>query len=123
MKLYRVIIPVNNLDKAINFYSELLNMKGKRVSEGRYEFNCGGTILACYNAIADGEKITFRPNPDHIYLGTTDIEKTYHLANSLPCLRIDESIEILASGEKCFFFVDPFGNPVCIADETTMPSI
>jgi catechol 2,3-dioxygenase-like lactoylglutathione lyase family enzyme len=121
MKLYRVVIPVQNLNKAISFYSELLKIQGKRVSDGRYEFNCGGTILACYDAVADGEKVTFRPNPDHIYLGTIDIEKCYHLANSLPCLRIDETIETLASGEKCFFFVDPFGNPICIAEESTMP--
>jgi catechol 2,3-dioxygenase-like lactoylglutathione lyase family enzyme len=121
MKLYRVIIPVQNLDKAIKFYTALLNIEGKRVSQGRYEFNCGGTILACYDAVADGEKVTFRPNPDHIYLGTPDVAKSYHLANSLPCLRIDETIETLASGEKCFFFVDPFGNPICMADDQTMP--
>ncbi len=121
MKLYRVVIPVQNLDKAISFYKDFLKLEGKRVSQGKYEFNCGGTLLTCYDAVADGEKLTFRPNPDHIYLGTTDVEKSFQLANSLPCLRIDETIEILATGERCFFFVDPFGNPICVADETTMP--
>ena len=35
-KLFRVILPVNDIEKAQKFYTSLLNMEGKRVSPGRH---------------------------------------------------------------------------------------
>ena len=55
-RLYRIILPVKNIDKAENFYSRILNQKGIRVSPGRHYFNLGGTILACYDPKADGDE-------------------------------------------------------------------
>jgi hypothetical protein len=30
-------------------------MRERRVSGGRHYFDCGGAILACYDALADGD--------------------------------------------------------------------
>jgi len=43
-RLYRIILPVNNIDKAENFYSEILDQKGIRVSPGRHYFNLGDAL-------------------------------------------------------------------------------
>jgi catechol 2,3-dioxygenase-like lactoylglutathione lyase family enzyme len=53
MKLHRVILPVRNIEKAVEFYQPLFDMKGVRVSPGRHYFNLGGTILACYDPVTD----------------------------------------------------------------------
>jgi uncharacterized glyoxalase superfamily protein PhnB len=121
MKLYRIVLPVQKIEKATDFYSKLLAQEGKKVSDGRHYFDCGGVILVCYDSQADGDKdIYFRPNPDHIYLATDKLEEVYQTAKSLACLRIDESIETQPWGERCFYFVDPFGNQICMTDEKTI---
>ena len=38
-------------------------MPGSRVSSGRHYFDCGGTILACYDALADGDAEQVGPIP------------------------------------------------------------
>ena len=50
--LFRVILPVSDIDAAASFYARALGMPGTRVSGGRHYFDCGGTILACYDALA-----------------------------------------------------------------------
>ncbi len=39
MKLYRVILPVGNIDEAENFYSAVLGISGQRISPGRHYFD------------------------------------------------------------------------------------
>jgi hypothetical protein len=56
-ELYRIILPVKNIKTASNFYSKLLDLKGKKVSPGRVYFACGQTILACYDPVADGDSL------------------------------------------------------------------
>ena len=55
MHLFRVILPVDEIDRAASFYAELPGLRGERVSPGRHYFNCRGTILACYDPVADGD--------------------------------------------------------------------
>jgi len=80
MKLYRVILPVGDIDKAEEFYSQLFGMKGERVSPGRHYFDLGGTILACYDPKADGDdkQATWQPHfNQYIYISTEEIEKIF----------------------------------------------
>ena len=55
VRLYRVILPVESIERAADFYAELLGLSGERISPGRHYFDCGGTILACYDPVADGD--------------------------------------------------------------------
>lgn len=48
-RLFRVILPVNDIEKAQKFYSSLLNVEGVRGSPEDITFS-GGTILACFDA-------------------------------------------------------------------------
>ena len=57
LRLYRVILPVRDIERAVQFYGKLLGLAGQRVSPGRHYFDCGGTILACYDPVADGDAI------------------------------------------------------------------
>src|SRR5689334_14508383 len=54
--LYRVILPVTDIEAAARFYGAVLGGPGERVSGGRHYFKGeGGAILACYDATADGD--------------------------------------------------------------------
>jgi len=119
-RLYRVILPVSDIEAATAFYSELLEQAGRRVSSGRHYFDCGGTILACFDPRADGDDFDARPNPDHIYFAVANLEAVFHRASGLRCTRIDSVVKTQPWGERCFYVVDPFGNPLCFVDEKTV---
>lgn len=119
-RLYRVILPVADIEAATRFYAALLQEPGKRVSSGRHYFDCGGTILACFDPRADGDAFDAQPNPDFIYFAVADVDAAMERARSLPCAAIDEDVQMQPWGERCFYAKDPFGNPICFVDEKTV---
>jgi catechol 2,3-dioxygenase-like lactoylglutathione lyase family enzyme len=128
IRLFRVILPVGDLDRAAGFYQELLRQDGMRVSSGRHYFSCGGVVLALYNPAADGDKAEPRPNFEHVYFAVSDLEKIFGRAErtgglvdavgdgNMPMGRIAKR----PWGERSFYMRDPFGNPLCFVDETTV---
>jgi uncharacterized glyoxalase superfamily protein PhnB len=120
VRIYRVIVPVSNIDTATIFYSKLLEQQGRRVSRGRHYFDCGDVILACFDPRRDGDNVDARPNPDHIYFAITDLEAIFDRARQLGCQEIESAILIRPWGERSFYFKDPFGNPICFVDEQTV---
>jgi len=123
MKLYRVILPVRDIDRAAAFYGTLLQTNGMRVSPGRHYFNCGGTILACYdpNADGDGEQGGWRHHPNqYVYFAVGDLDGVFQRAQQLGCTIADGGIQTMPWGERMFWAVDPFGNPISFVDETTV---
>jgi predicted enzyme related to lactoylglutathione lyase len=123
MKLYRVILPVRGIDRAAEVYSRLLQTSGQRVSPGRHYFDCGGTILACYDPAADGdgEQGGWRQHPNqYVYFAVADLEGAYQRAVDGGCKIIDGGIRKMPWGERMFWAVDPFGNPISFVDEATM---
>ncbi len=119
-KLYRVIIPVSSVQEAERFYTHLLGIEGQRVSPGRHYFDCGGTILACFDPRADGDDFDAKPNPDHIYLAVADLESVFQRAQHAGCSYLEEGIQTRPWGERSFYAKDPFGNPICLVDESTV---
>ena len=120
IKLYRVILPVNDIDASTEFYTALLGIAGERVSPGRHYFDCGGTIMACYDPRADGDDWDAAPNPDHVYFSVEDLDACFDRARNLPCMAIDQSIRVQPWGERSFYAKDPFGNPICFVDASTV---
>lgn len=128
IRLYRVILPADDIDVAASFYSNLLGQTGQRVSPGRHYFTCGGVTLAIYNPAADGDHKNPQPNFDHIYFAVDDIETLYGRAVSLGGLSRDAGDGGLAMGqiatrpwgERSFYMQDPFGNPLCFVDSKTV---
>lgn len=119
-KLYRVILPVADIERAAEFYRQVLGFEGRRVSPGRRYFDCGGTILACFDPRADGDDFDARPNADHLYFAVADLEAVFARAKSAGCQWLEEKIETRPWGERSFYAKDPFGNPICFVDEKTV---
>jgi predicted enzyme related to lactoylglutathione lyase len=76
-RLYRVILPVPDIERAAAFYAAVFDVPGHRVSPGRHYFHCGGTLLACYDPIADGDGDQggwhFHPN-QYLYFAVPELE-------------------------------------------------
>lgn len=123
MKLYRVILPVMDIDAAERFYSTLVGTKGERVSPGRHYFDLGGTILALYDPAADGDTVgegwCYHEN-QYIYIAVDDLEAAVRRAVNAGAEVLSDSIESMPWGERLFYFRDPFGNPICLVDEKTV---
>jgi len=118
-RLFRVILPVSNIDRAAEFYGRVLASPGKRVSSGRHYFDCGGTILACFDPRADTDDFELGPNPDHIYFAVRDLEGTFDRAVRSGAEILDP-IATQPWGERSFYCRDPFGNKLCFVDEPTV---
>lgn len=127
-RIYRIILPVNDIKRAAEFYSELFDAQGFRVSNGRHYFECGGVILALYDPKADGDTTAPRPNFEHIYFAVSDLESFYKRAERLGGLSKEVGDANLPMGqiakrpwgELSFYMHDPFGNPLCFVDEKTL---
>jgi catechol 2,3-dioxygenase-like lactoylglutathione lyase family enzyme len=125
-QLYRVILQVSDLDQAADFYTKLLGTEGRRIYGGfRHYFDCGSVILALVDPSADNESA--RPNPDNIYFSVKDLDSVHARARDLACLSTGDvhgepAGEIVERpwGERSFYAFDPFGNPICFVDESTV---
>jgi predicted enzyme related to lactoylglutathione lyase len=120
--LFRVIVPVSDIERAAHFYGALLGDEGPRVSPGRHYFDCEGTILVCYDPQADGDGRVAKPLPESIYIAVDDLESTYACAEaagaSLSAAIVPDvgplgRIAQRPWGERSFYATDPFENPLC----------
>lgn len=118
-RLFRVILPVTDIEAAASFYADVLGIPGDRVSPGRHYFPCGGTILACFDAVADGDPQPVEPNPQHIYFSVDELEAAYERVRRHSGREITP-IESRPWGERSFYAKDPFGNPICFVDAKTL---
>jgi len=121
-KLFRVILPVDDINKAAEFYSNLLGSPGERVNDGRHYFECGGTILACYDAVADGDEkgewqMHFNQN---LYFAVPNLDELLEKAQTAGFQEVDSKTVTYPWGERSFYGKDPFGNPICFVDESTV---
>lgn len=125
-KLFRVILQVNDLDKAAEFYSKLLNDPGRRIPRAsRHYFDCGPVILALVDPTAGGESA--KPLPDYIYFSVGNLEQVYARARELGCLSTEDvhgasasEIVVRPWGERSFYVEDPWGNGLCFVDDKTL---
>jgi uncharacterized glyoxalase superfamily protein PhnB len=125
-KLFRIALQVSDLDKAVSFYSNLLDDSGIRIPRGsRHYFDCGPVILALVDVARGGEKP--QPNPDYIYFAVSNLDQVYERAKALNCLAKDRFHDQNAGemvkrpwGEISFYVEDPWGNGLCFVDEGTL---
>ena len=127
-RIFRVIMPVGDLEAAVRFYQALLGEDGMRISGGRHYFMCGGVILAVYSPKGDGDHIEPRPNFEHVYFAVADLDEAFRRARQTGGLSTEigdgrlamGQIEKRPWGERSFYVKDPFGNPLCFVDEKTL---
>lgn len=128
VRLFRIILPVSDIEGAAQFYADVLSSPGRRVSNGRHYFDCGGVILACFDPQADGDGYTPTPLPEWIYFAVDDLEAAY-----ASCRRAGATfaagdvhgtpagaIAMRPWGERSFYVDDPFGNRLCFVDRQTV---
>ena len=128
LTLFRVIMPVADLEKAVRFYSTLLDQPGMRVSGGRHYFKCGAVTLAVYSPGGDGDTAQPRANFGHVYFATADLDACFTRALAVGGLSLEigdgglpmGQIAKRPWGERSFYVDDPFGNPLCFVDESTV---
>ena len=120
--LYRVIIPVHDIEIAAGFYSGLFGSDGERVSSGRHYFDLGGTIFAVYDPVADGDEAAeWKHHPNqYVYVSVSDIDATFLRAKEMNATFVTDSVEDMPWGERLFYVQDPFGTPVCFVDSETL---
>lgn len=127
--LYRVILPVSDIDRAVGFYKAVLGSPGHRVSPGRHYFECEGTILACFDPKADGDGYQAKPNPEPLYFAVSDLPSVYEACKGSGAVFATASppgvgplgqIAKRPWGEESFYATDPFGNPICFVARATM---
>ncbi|MFQ5606543.1 MAG: VOC family protein [Candidatus Zixiibacteriota bacterium] len=119
-QLFRVILPVSDINQAAQFYSIILDLPGQRVSPGRHYFNCSGSVLALYDPRADGDNTDARPNPEPIYLAVSQLKSYLKRARLTGYVPLEVEIVKRPWGEVSFYLTDPFGNQVCFVDRRTV---
>ncbi|HET7112389.1 MAG TPA: VOC family protein [Pyrinomonadaceae bacterium] len=124
--LYRIILQVDNLDAAEEFYGKLLGDRGRRIPRGaRHYIDCGPVILALVDVTA--EDLKPQPLPDYIYFAVNDVDAVHARARELNCLSTEDVHGASAGevvrrpwGERSFYANDPWGNGLCFVDENTL---
>ena len=127
--LFRVILQVDDLDKAEAFYGKLLDDPGRRIPRAsRHYIDCGPVILALVDVSGGGTTGSQpQPLPDYIYFSVSDLESFHARAKELNCLS-DEDVHGESAGdmlkrpwgERSFYANDPWGNGLCFVDENTL---
>lgn len=120
--LYRVILPVSDIDAAASFYSHIFQDPGERVSPGRHYFDCGGVILACYSPSADGDDLgsgwSFHES-QYLYFSVPDLEVIRGRIEEAGGHNLTE-IESMPWGETMFYATDPLGSRLSFTRSDTL---
>jgi len=126
MMLYRVIMPVSDVEQAAKFYGAVLGEPGSRVSGGRHYFggaSKGGAILACYSPREDGDGPRYgeawKMHPlQYIYVSCDDLEAARQRCVLAGASDVTE-VAKMPWGETMFYALDPFGNPISFVESGT----
>ena len=126
--LYRIILQVDNLDRAEEFYGKLLGDRGRRIPRAsRHYIDCGPVILALVDVRGEGPDRTPEPLPDYIYFAVDDVDAVHARARELKCLSTEDvhgesagDVVTRPWGERSFYAHDPWGNGLCFVDEKTL---
>ena len=126
MNLYRVILPVSDIEAAARFYSSILDEPGRRVSPGRHYFGDlagGGAILAVYSPSDDGDArrygVEWQQHPlQYLYFSHPDLNAVRDRCVVAGATDVTE-VAAMPWGETMFYALDPFGNPISFVQAGT----
>ena len=125
-QLFRLTIETGNLAEAQAFYSKLLDMEGRPNPGARVYFNAGPVALQVIDVSQHGET---KPHPaaKALYFTVRDLDAAFERAKALGCLAQDSvhdapsgGIVVRPWGERSFYALDPWKNPLCFVEEGTV---
>ena len=123
-QFFRLNIEVGDLKSAISFYTELLGIEGRRQAGSRCYFECGPVTLQVLDVSSEGQP---HPAAKALYFTVNDLEAVYERAKALNCLSREEvhdapggGIVVRPWGERSFYALDPWRNPLCFVEEGTV---
>lgn len=126
--IYRIVLPVKDIDEAKKFYTKIFNTTGYHVSPGRFYIDLNGIILACYDPITNGQQESKRHNEDYVYFSVSDVNQVYKRVEEAgakldkenrPGIGYPGKVEQRPWGEVSFYTRDPSGNPLCFTQRGT----
>jgi catechol 2,3-dioxygenase-like lactoylglutathione lyase family enzyme len=125
-QFFRLNIEVGDLVEAIAFYTKLLGVQGRKQPGHRCYFDCGSVTLQVVDVSSNGSPHLAAKS---LYFTVNNLEAAFDRAKTLNCLSRQEVHDALAGGivvrpwgERSFYAVDPWGNPLCFVDEGTVYS-
>jgi catechol 2,3-dioxygenase-like lactoylglutathione lyase family enzyme len=118
-RLFRVALPVEDIELSIAFYRRILGQEGERIGPGRHYFHCGPAILVCYDPGAEGHDFEAEPGDGPVFFAVEDLEERFELARGAGCSWLDDEIVERGWGERSFYARDPSGNALCFVDAAT----
>jgi predicted enzyme related to lactoylglutathione lyase len=123
-QFFRLNVEVGNLDQAINFYSTLLGVQGRKQPGARSYFECGPVTLSVIDVSSMGSPHTAAKA---LYFTVKNLEAAFERAKELGCLSQESvhdapggGIVVRPWGERSFYAEDPWGNPLCFVEEGTV---
>jgi hypothetical protein len=119
--LFRLNVEVGDIDRAAEFYQQLLGVEGRMDRGSRCYFDCGAVTLQVVQL-----------DPPHtaakaLYFTVKDLDAAFARAHALSCLSNEDvhggpagEIAVRPWGERSFYLQDPWSNPLCFVEAGTI---
>jgi len=118
VRVFRIAIPVADIDRSCRFYERVLGIEVDDTVPSRLYFHCGDVILALIDWSVEGRGAV-APHLEHVYLATGDLDAVQTRAVAAGAGEVS-TVEVRPWGERSFYCADPDGNQLCFVDETTL---
>ncbi|HWW61672.1 MAG TPA: VOC family protein, partial [Thermoanaerobaculia bacterium] len=120
-QFFRLNVEVGNLEQAAGFYAKLLGIEGRRQPGSRSYFECGPVTLQVLQVAQP------HTAAKALYFTVADLEAIFARAKELGCLSQESvhdapggGIVVRPWGERSFYALDPWGNPLCFVEQGTV---
>ena len=105
-KLFRVILPVADIETAKTFYGLVLGMAGENACHPADTTSDGRTVLACYDPVADGDGLEegWKDHPrQYVYFAVSDLDETHQWAMAAGATIVEGGIQRMPWKERMFW--------------------
>jgi hypothetical protein len=123
-QFFRLSVEVGNLEAGVDFYTKLLALQGRKQPGSRCYFECGPVTLSVLDVSSSG---TPHPAAKALYFTVRNLEAAFERAKGLGCLSQESvhdspggGIVVRPWGERSFYALDPWKNPLCFVEEGTV---
>jgi predicted enzyme related to lactoylglutathione lyase len=123
-QFFRLNVEVGDLPPAIEFYTKLLGVAGRKLPGSRCYFDCGPVTLQVLDVSSSHQP---HPAAKALYFTVKDLEAVFERARVLGCLSREQvhdtqggGIVVRPWGERSFYVEDPWKNPLCFVEEGTV---